>query len=154
VVKTEWRSQKIAEQYLKQHGICRRELLHSPHFLSIQMVIASTDLVVTVSASIGELFRQIADLQVPQPHFPIPFIDVKQYWHRYRSKLSVATQHRGGSVQGVTRLPSTTDRNVRILSTRYRHVKTHRASAWCTDPPMAKGIGCGPDQSKRRRLAG
>jgi hypothetical protein len=62
----------------------RRELLRSPHFLSIPMVIASTDLVVTVPAPIGELFRQIADFQVLQPPFPIPFIDVKQYWHRYQ----------------------------------------------------------------------
>jgi DNA-binding transcriptional LysR family regulator len=84
VVKTQGRSQEIVEQYLKQHGIRRRELLRSPHFLSIPMVIASTDLVVTVPAPIGELFRQIADFQVLQPPFPIPFIDVKQYWHRYQ----------------------------------------------------------------------
>ena len=84
VVKTEGRSQEIVEQYLKQHGIRRRELLRSPQFLSIPMVIASTDLVVTVPASIGKLFRQIADLQVLQPPFPIPSIDIKQYWHRYQ----------------------------------------------------------------------
>ena len=84
VVKTEGRSQEIVEQYLKQHGIRRRELLRSPHFLSIPMVIASTDLVLTVPAPIGELFRQIADLQVLQPPFPIPSVDVKQYWHRYQ----------------------------------------------------------------------
>jgi DNA-binding transcriptional LysR family regulator len=84
VVKTEGRSRQIIEQYLKEHGIHRRELLRSRHFLSIPMVIASTDLVVTVPTSIGELFRQIADLQILQPPFPIPFIDVKQYWHRYQ----------------------------------------------------------------------
>jgi hypothetical protein len=32
VVKTEGRSQEIVEQYLKQHGIRRRELLRSPHY--------------------------------------------------------------------------------------------------------------------------
>jgi DNA-binding transcriptional LysR family regulator len=84
VVKTEGRSRQIIEQYLKEHGIHRRELLRSRHFLSIPMVIASTDLVVTVPTSIGELFRQIADLQILQPPFSIPFIDVKQYWHRYQ----------------------------------------------------------------------
>ena len=84
VVKTEARSQEIVEQYLKQHGIRRRELLRSPHFSSFPMVIASTNLVVTVPAPIGELFRQIADLQILQPPFPIPSIDVKQYWHRYQ----------------------------------------------------------------------
>ena len=115
VVKTEGRSQEIIEQYLKQHGIRRRELLRSPHFLSIPMVIASTALVVMVPVPIGELFGRIADLQILQPPFPIPFIDVKQYWHRYqhsRSGQSVAAEHRGGSVRRMTRLTFTTDRMV------------------------------------------
>jgi len=82
VVQTEGRSQEIVEQYLKQQGIHRRKLLRSPHFLSIPMVIASTDLVVTVPQPIGEVFRRIVELQVLQPPYPIPSFDVKQYWHR------------------------------------------------------------------------
>jgi DNA-binding transcriptional LysR family regulator len=82
VVQTEGRSQEIVEQYLKQHGIRRRDLLRSPHFLSIPMVVASTSLVVMVPLAIGELFGRIADLQILEPPFPIPAIDVKQYWHR------------------------------------------------------------------------
>ncbi|MGH6641945.1 MAG: LysR family transcriptional regulator, partial [Bradyrhizobium sp.] len=82
VVQTEGRSQEIVEQYLRRHGVRRRELLRSPHFLSIPMVIASTDLVVTVPVPIGELFGRIADLQILQPPFPIPSIDIMQYWHR------------------------------------------------------------------------
>lgn len=82
VVQTEGRSQEIVEQYLKRHGIRRRELLRSPHFLSIPMVIASTPLVVMVPVPIAELFGRIVDLQILQPPYPIPSIDIKQYWHR------------------------------------------------------------------------
>jgi DNA-binding transcriptional LysR family regulator len=82
VVQTKSRSQEIVEQYLRQHGIRRRELLRSPHFLSIPMVIASTDLVVTVPQPVGEVFGRIGELQVLQPPYPIPSFDIKQYWHR------------------------------------------------------------------------
>jgi len=84
VVKTEGRSQEVVDQFLKQYGIRRRKLVRSPHFLSIPMIIASTDLVVTVPVKLGELFGRIADLQILEPPVPIPSIDVKQYWHRSR----------------------------------------------------------------------
>ncbi len=56
--------------------------MRSPHFLSIPMVIASTPLVVMVPVPIAELFGRIVDLQILQPPYPIPSIDIKQYWHR------------------------------------------------------------------------
>jgi hypothetical protein len=46
------------------------------------MVIASTDLVVTVPQPIGEVFGRIVELQVLRPPYPIPSFDIKQYWHR------------------------------------------------------------------------
>jgi DNA-binding transcriptional LysR family regulator len=82
VVRTEGRSQEIVEQYLKQRGICRRELLRSPHFLSIPMVIAATDLIVTVPQPVADAFGRIVELQMLKPPYPIPRFDVKQYWHR------------------------------------------------------------------------
>jgi hypothetical protein len=57
-------------------------VLHSPNFLSMPMIIASTDLVMTVPELIGELFGRIVDLQVLRFPFPIPAVDIKQYWHR------------------------------------------------------------------------
>lgn len=82
VIQSESRSQELVEEYLRQHGVKRRELLHSPHFLSIPLVIASTDLIVTVPLPVGELFARIADIQVLKPPFPIPAFDLKQHWHR------------------------------------------------------------------------
>jgi DNA-binding transcriptional LysR family regulator len=82
VVQTEGRSQEIVEQYLKKKGIVRRELLHCPHFLSIPMVIASTDMIVTVPEPVGKVFAKIASLQVLKPPFAFPDYDLKQNWHR------------------------------------------------------------------------
>jgi DNA-binding transcriptional LysR family regulator len=82
VVKAEGRRQEIVEQFLKEQGIQRRELLHTPHFLSIPMAIAVTDMVVTVPADVGEVFARIADLKVLVPPYKIPRFDVKQHWHR------------------------------------------------------------------------
>ncbi|WP_218274027.1 LysR family transcriptional regulator [Pseudomonas sp. Irchel 3A7] len=82
VVQSESRSQELVEEYLRQHGVVRRELLRSPHFLSIPLVIASTDLVVTVPLPVGELFARIADVQFLEPPIPIPAFDLRQHWHR------------------------------------------------------------------------
>jgi len=82
VVQAEGRSQEIVEQYLKEQGIKRRELLHSPHFLSIPMVIAATDLVVTVPSAVGEVFARIADVAVLEPPYKMPSFDLKHHWHR------------------------------------------------------------------------
>ena len=82
VVQAEGRSQEIVEQFLKEQGVQRRELLHSPHFLSIPMVIAVTDLVVTVPAAVGEVFARIADVAVLEPPYTMPTFDLKQHWHR------------------------------------------------------------------------
>jgi DNA-binding transcriptional LysR family regulator len=82
VVRSEGRSQEIVEQYFKKKGVRRRGRLHCPHFLSIPAVIASTDLVVTVSLPVGEVFARTADVQVIKPPYAIPSYDLKQHWHR------------------------------------------------------------------------
>jgi hypothetical protein len=46
------------------------------------MTIAMTDLVVTVSSDVGEIFARIADLAILEPPYRMPQFDVKQHWHR------------------------------------------------------------------------
>jgi DNA-binding transcriptional LysR family regulator len=82
VVQTTARSQEAVQRYLEQHSILRREVLRSPHYLSIPMIVASTDLVVLVPESVGLLLVQFTELQVLPPPYPIPSFDIKQYWHR------------------------------------------------------------------------
>ena len=82
VVQTESRTHDIVEQYLREHGIRRRQLLRCPHFLSIPRVVAATNLVATVSESIARVLVQDPQLTVKEPPYPFPRYDVKQYWHR------------------------------------------------------------------------
>ena len=84
VVHTASRSEEAVQGYLEQHGVYRRELLHTTHFLSMPMIIASTDLVVLVPEPVGEFFGRIAGLQVLPPPYPFPSFDIKQCWHRCR----------------------------------------------------------------------
>ncbi|MGK8931578.1 LysR substrate-binding domain-containing protein [Pluralibacter gergoviae] len=76
------RSQEIVEQFLQSKGIERREMLHSSHFLSIPMVIASTDMVVTVPAAVAEIFSSFTDITAVPPPYKMPGFDLKQNWHR------------------------------------------------------------------------
>lgn len=98
VIRAEGRSQEIVEQYFKEHGIKRRALLHTHHFLSIPFVVAATDMVVTVPAAVGEMFSQLADIQTFEPPLPFPAFDIKQYWHR-RQHGDAANQWLRGLVQ-------------------------------------------------------
>jgi DNA-binding transcriptional LysR family regulator len=82
IVNSATRTRGVVEASLRQHKIDRREVLHSTHFLSLPMIIASTDLVVLVPEPVGEMFSRCVDLQVLPPPFPIPSFDIKQYWHR------------------------------------------------------------------------
>ena len=82
LIKTESRREEIVERFLKEHRIPRRILLNTPHYLSIPMTIATTDLIVTVSSDVAEIFARMADLAILEPPFKMPPFDVRQYWHR------------------------------------------------------------------------
>lgn len=82
VVQTESRTLDIVEQYLREHGVRRRQLLRCPHFLAIPHVIAATNLVATVSESIAQALSTDPRLAIKEAPFPFPRYDVKQHWHR------------------------------------------------------------------------
>ncbi len=83
VVKAEGRSQEIFERHLEKMRIKRRIVLHTPHFLSLPMIIARTDLIATVPHALGlYLQRSQMGVRVAQPPFDIPPVLVKQHWHR------------------------------------------------------------------------
>jgi DNA-binding transcriptional LysR family regulator len=82
VVRAEWRSQEVFEQYLRSHHIERRVTLHVPHYMSIPFVIAESDLLVTVPVAVGIAFSALARLQLLSPPFDVPPYALKQHWHR------------------------------------------------------------------------
>ncbi len=83
VVQAEGRSQEIFEKYLERHGIERRIVLHTPHFMSIPTIIGQSDLVVTLPHAIGQYFSRIgANVKIVEPPLQLPRIDLYQHWHR------------------------------------------------------------------------
>ena len=91
VVQAEGRSQEVFEQYLRRKRIQRRVVLHVPHFMSIPMVIAKSDLIVTVPLAVGTAFASEARLRLLELPFKLPRFDLKQHWHRSAHK---DTRHR------------------------------------------------------------
>ena len=83
VVRAEGRSQEILERHLEKRRITRKIALLTPHFMSIPMVIARSDLVVTVPHALGRyLAASGAGVKVMEPPVKLPGIEVKQHWHR------------------------------------------------------------------------
>jgi len=82
VVQAEGRSQEVFEEYLRKLGVQRRVVLHVPHFMSIPLVIAKSDLVVTVPLAVGVAFARLTPVKLVRPPFALPRFDLKQHWHR------------------------------------------------------------------------
>jgi DNA-binding transcriptional LysR family regulator len=83
VVHAEGRSQEIFERFLERKRIRRKVVLHTPHFLSIPIIIARSDLVATVPHALAIYFTRMSrDLAFAMPPFDIAGFDVKQHWHR------------------------------------------------------------------------
>jgi DNA-binding transcriptional LysR family regulator len=83
VVRAQGRSQEVFEQYLQRHRIKRRVALLTPHFMSIPMIVARSDLIATVPHAIGLWFARFdTKLRIVRPPFRSPRFDLKQLWHR------------------------------------------------------------------------
>lgn len=83
VVRAEGRSQEVFARFLERRRIRCRIVLSTPHFMSIPMIIARSDLVATVPHALGIHIRQgPVDLRIVQPPLDPPSFDLKQHWHR------------------------------------------------------------------------
>lgn len=82
VVEQKGRSQEIAERRMARMGIERRIVLRSPHFMSIPLLVASSDVISVVPLAVGRAYARIAPLKLVEPPFSIPVIELKQFWHR------------------------------------------------------------------------
>src|SRR5947207_15253708 len=83
VVRAEGRSQEIFERFLERKRIHRKIVLLTPHFLSLPMIIARSDLVTTVPHALGVYFSRLsAELCLVRLPFDIAGFDLKQHWHR------------------------------------------------------------------------
>jgi DNA-binding transcriptional LysR family regulator len=82
VVSQSGRSQELFEADLHKRGHKRRIALQSPHFMSVPLLVAGSDLISTVPKAVGATFARMAPLRLIEPPFPTPLINIQQYWHR------------------------------------------------------------------------
>jgi DNA-binding transcriptional LysR family regulator len=104
VIEAEGRAHEIFEQLLQRRGLKRRVLLSIPHFLSIPMVVADSDLVVTVPYVLAKVFARMTNIKLIAPPIKVGNYDVRQYWHERFHKdtanrwlrTALAERFRGG----------------------------------------------------------
>ena len=84
VVHAEGRSHELFEKLLERKKIRRKIALHTPHFLSIPVIVSRSDLMATVPHALALYFARLAPQQfaVAAPPFEVSGFDVKQHWHR------------------------------------------------------------------------
>jgi DNA-binding transcriptional LysR family regulator len=83
VVRAEGRSQEIFERFLARKRISRRVALLTPHFLSLPVILARSDLIATVPHAIGVYCESTGiNVRSALPPFDIPRIPLRHHWHR------------------------------------------------------------------------
>jgi DNA-binding transcriptional LysR family regulator len=73
--------QMIEETFLKE-GLGERIAVRVPHFLVVPMILARTDLVVTVPSRVAEVFAQSGNFKVLKLPLPMPSFEVRLHWHQ------------------------------------------------------------------------
>jgi DNA-binding transcriptional LysR family regulator len=71
----------VVESVLAERGYTRRVALHVSHFLAIPLIIASTDLVVTIPTMLAESYLHTSNIKLLAPPLAFPEYAIAQYWH-------------------------------------------------------------------------
>lgn len=74
-------SDELVEQALAKLGLTRHVVLRVSHYLGIPMIVAESDLIVTVPYAVGLSFAKMAPLKTLRPPINIGTADVKHHWH-------------------------------------------------------------------------
>jgi len=83
VVRAPGRSQEIFERYLEKRRIARKVALLTPHFLSLPMIVARSDLTATVPHAVAIYWsRATTSIRAMRLPFDAPKIVIRQHWHR------------------------------------------------------------------------
>jgi len=72
---------QVLERTLAEHGVEENVALRVPHFMVVPLIVASTDLVVSVPSRVAEASARLAKVKVHPLPIPIPSFDVSLYWH-------------------------------------------------------------------------
>lgn len=83
VVHAESRTEEVIERYLSRRKLRRQIVLSTPHFASAPIIVAQSDLIVTIPEPLARYFaRGAANVRMIGLPFDPPRIQLKQFWHR------------------------------------------------------------------------
>jgi DNA-binding transcriptional LysR family regulator len=83
VVHAESRTEEVIERYLSRRKLRRHIVLSTPHFASAPIIVAQSDLIVTIPEPLARYFaRGAANVRMIGLPFDPPRIQLKQFWHR------------------------------------------------------------------------
>lgn len=83
VVHAESRTEEVIERYLSRRKLRRQVVLSTPHFASAPIIVAQSDLIVTIPEPLARYFALgAANVRMIGLPFDPPRIQLKQFWHR------------------------------------------------------------------------
>jgi DNA-binding transcriptional LysR family regulator len=71
----------IVDHWLDQYDLSRNVVLLVPHFLSAPLIIAHTDLALTLPYRVAEHFVKMAPIKLLQTPIPFPCYQMSMIWH-------------------------------------------------------------------------
>jgi DNA-binding transcriptional LysR family regulator len=72
---------RVIEEALERAGLARRIALRVPHFTVLPMVLARTDLILTLPQRVARVYERLGRLKSMPLPVPIPPADVGVHWH-------------------------------------------------------------------------
>ena len=85
----------FVDRALARHGRTRRVALTVPHFLAAPIVVAGSDLILTVPERIARAFAKMLPLQIVEPPLEVEGFAVTQYWHERQARDPAHVWFRG-----------------------------------------------------------
>lgn len=82
VVSQEGRSQERFERQVRELRLARRIALHSPHFMSVPLLVAGSDMMTVVPQAVGRIYARLLGLKLLPLPFTVPGVELRQFWHR------------------------------------------------------------------------
>jgi len=82
VVEQDGRSQEVFERRLASLGLERRVVVRSPHFMSVPLLIAHSDMIATVPLAVARIYTRLVGVKMLALPFSTPAVELKQFWHR------------------------------------------------------------------------
>ena len=69
------------DRWLAQQKTARTAKLYVPHFLSLPLVIARSDLLAIMASRVAQMYAEMLPLKIMPPPIKLPTYDTKLFWH-------------------------------------------------------------------------